>query len=156
MADLMWRTAKHEGVGNVVMEQVPIPEPGDNEVVARTQVSLISRGSEMGGRYLREGLVDPQRMGYSTTGVIHRVGAGVSEFAAGDRVVVTAPHAEYTHREGGLCRRLPGLSPASRPVVRARHLSSAGDEQRRVDARGRDRAGGSGGRAWGKGLSATW
>ena len=96
MADLMWRTAKHEGVGNVVMEQVPIPEPADNEVVARTQVSLISRGSEMGGRYLREGLVDPQRMGYSTTGVIHRVGAGVSEFAAGDRVVVTAPHAEYT------------------------------------------------------------
>ncbi len=96
MADLMWQTAKHEGVGNVVMEQVPIPEPADNEVVARTQVSLISRGSEMGGRYLREGLVDPQRMGYSTTGVIHRVGAGVSEFAAGDRVVVTAPHAEYT------------------------------------------------------------
>ena len=96
MADLMWRTAKHEGVGNVVMEQVPIPEPGNNEVVARTQVSLISRGSEMGGRYLREGFVDPRRMGYSTTGVIHGVGAGVSEFAAGDRVVVTAPHAEYT------------------------------------------------------------
>lgn len=96
MADLMWRTAKHEGVGNVVMEQVPIPEPGDNEVVARTQVSLISRGSEMGGRYLREELVDPRRMGYSTTGVIHRVGTGVSEFAVGDRVVVTAPHAEYT------------------------------------------------------------
>ena len=68
MADLMWQTAKHEGVGNVVMEQVPIPEPGDNEVVARTQVSLISRGSEMGGRYLREELVDPGRMGYSTTG----------------------------------------------------------------------------------------
>lgn len=96
MADLMWRTAKHEGVGNVVMEQVPIPEPGENEVVARTQVSLISRGSEMGGRYLREELVDPRRMGYSTTGVLHRVGAGVSEFAVGDRVVVTAPHAEYT------------------------------------------------------------
>ena len=76
MADLMWRTAKHEGVGNVVMEQVPIPEPADNEVVARTQVSLISRGSEMGGRYLREELVDPRRMGYSTTGVIHRVGTG--------------------------------------------------------------------------------
>ena len=96
MADLMWRTAKHEGVGNVVMEQVPIPEPGDKEIVARTQVSLISRGSEMGGRYLREELVDPRRMGYSTTGVIHRVGTGVSEFAVGDRVVVTAPHAEYT------------------------------------------------------------
>ena len=96
MPDLMWRTAKHEGVGNVVLEQVPIPEPGHSEVVARTQVSLISRGSEMGGRYLREGFVDPRRMGYSTTGVIHRVGAGVSEFSAGDRVVVTAPHAEYT------------------------------------------------------------
>lgn len=96
MADLMWRTAKHEGVGNVVLEQVPIPEPGPGEVATRTQVSLISRGSEMGGRYLREGVVDPQRMGYSTTGIVHRVGDGVSEYAPGDRVVVTAPHAEYS------------------------------------------------------------
>ena len=28
MPDLMWRTAKHEGVGNVVLEQVPIPRTG--------------------------------------------------------------------------------------------------------------------------------
>ena len=46
MAEMMWRTAKHEGVGNVVLEQVPIPEPGPGEVLARTQISLISRGSE--------------------------------------------------------------------------------------------------------------
>ena len=54
MPDLMWQTAKHEGVGNVVLEQVPIPEPGHNEVVARTQVSLISRG-------LRDGRALPPR-----------------------------------------------------------------------------------------------
>lgn len=79
-----------------MLEQVPIPEPGPGEVLARTQVSLISRGSEMGGRYLRAGVVDPRRMGYSTTGIVHRVGAGVSGLAPGDRVVVTAPHGEYS------------------------------------------------------------
>ena len=28
MAEMMWRAAKGEGVGNVFLEQVSIPEPG--------------------------------------------------------------------------------------------------------------------------------
>ena len=28
MADMMWRVAKHEGLGNIVMEHVPIPALG--------------------------------------------------------------------------------------------------------------------------------
>ena len=98
MPDLMWRVAKHAGVGNIALEQVPVPQPGPDEVVARTQVSLISRGSEIGGRYLPEGVVPPRRMGYSTTGIVHQVGEGVTQFAPGDHVVVNAPHAEYSRR----------------------------------------------------------
>ena len=98
MAETMWRAAKGEGVGNVFLEQVPVPEPGPEEVLTRTRVSLISRGSELWRRYVMEGPVSPEAMGYSTTGIVAAAGDGVRGFAAGDRVVATAPHAEYSLR----------------------------------------------------------
>ena len=98
MAETMWRAAKGEGVGNVFLEQVPVPEPGPEEVLTRTRVSLISRGSELWRRYVMEGPVSPEAMGYSTTGIVEAAGDGVRGFAAGDRVVATAPHAEYSLR----------------------------------------------------------
>ncbi|MDD9989593.1 MAG: zinc-binding dehydrogenase [Spirochaetaceae bacterium] len=96
MAETMWRAAKGEGVGNVFLEQVPVPEPGPEEVLTRTRVSLISRGSELWRRYVMEGPVSPSSMGYSTTGIVEAAGDGVRGFATGDRVVATAPHAEYS------------------------------------------------------------
>ena len=96
MAETMWRAAKGEGVGNVFLEQVPVPVPGPEEVLTRTRVSLISRGSELWRRYVMEGPVSPSSMGYSTTGIVEAAGDGVRGFAAGDRVVATAPHAEYS------------------------------------------------------------
>ena len=96
MAETMWRAAKGEGVGNVFLEQVPVPIPGPEEVLSRTRVSLISRGSELWRRYVMEGPVPPSAMGYSTTGVVAAAGDGVTGFAPGDRVVATAPHAEYS------------------------------------------------------------
>ena len=98
MTKTMWQTAKHEGVGNVVLEQVPIPDVGPGEVLTRTQVSLISRGSELWRRYDREEAIDPRIMGYSTSGVVEQVGDGVTQYAPGDRVIVSAPHAEYSVR----------------------------------------------------------
>ena len=96
MTETMWRAAKGEGVGNVFLEQVPVPIPGPEEVLSRTRVSLISRGSELWRRYVMEGPVRPSAMGYSTTGVVAAAGDGVTGFAPGDRVVATAPHAEYS------------------------------------------------------------
>ena len=98
MGAMMWRAAKGEGFGNVFLERVPIPEPGDQEVLTRTRVSLISRGSELWRRYVMEHPVSPNAMGYSTTGIVERVGEGVTHFAPGDNVVVSAPHAEYSLR----------------------------------------------------------
>lgn len=95
MSDMMWRVGKHEGLGNIVMEQVPIPDLGPKEVLVRVHRSLISRGSELWRRYVMPGPVDPRSMGYSTSGVVERVGAEVTWFAPGDRVSCTAPHAEY-------------------------------------------------------------
>ena len=45
-----------------------------------------------------EHAVSPNAMGYSTTGIIEQVGEGVTNFAPGDNVVVSAPHAEYSLR----------------------------------------------------------
>ena len=94
----MWRAAKGEGVGNVFLEQAPIPRPGPEEVLTRTRVSLISRGSELWRRYVMEGPVSPEAMGYSTTGTVEAAGDRVTGFAPGDPVVAGAPHAEYSLR----------------------------------------------------------
>lgn len=94
----MKRVCKPEGKFNIVIEEVPTPEPGHGEVRVKAVRSLISRGSEMGGRYTRASAIDPERMGYSLAGVVDAVGAGVEHFAVGDRVVASAPHAQYVVR----------------------------------------------------------
>ena len=96
----MKQLAKPEGKYNLALEEVPIPEPGPDEVRVKAVRSLISRGSEMGGRYTREYAVDPDRMGYSMSGTVDAVGEAVTHFRPGDRVVSQAPHAEYTVRPG--------------------------------------------------------
>lgn len=113
-ATTMWRAAKGEGAGNVFLEQVPVPRPGPEEVLTRTRVSLISRGSELWRRYVMERPVRPEAMGYSTAGTVEAVGAGVTGFAAGDPVVASAPHAEYSLRSvaAGAPPRLHPLHPA--------------------------------------------
>ena len=91
----MKRMAKPAGRGNVVLEDAPIPEPGYGEVRVRAVRSLISRGSEIGRRYVLEEAVDPQIMGYSMAGLVDALGEGVEHLAVGDRVGAVAPHAQY-------------------------------------------------------------
>src|SRR5438105_13445273 len=84
--DLMWRVAKHEGMGNVVLEQTPIPELGPLDVLVKTHVSLISRGSELWRRYVLDEAVNPDMMGYSTTGTGVAVGEAVPSLPPGLRL----------------------------------------------------------------------
>ena len=97
----MRRIGKLAGVGNIVVEEAPRPSPGEREVLVRMVSSLISRGSEIGRRYLREEAIDPAIMGYSVAGVVEEVGAAVTEYRPGDRVCAVAPHAEYVPFCGG-------------------------------------------------------
>ncbi len=92
----MWRVGKHEGVGNVVLERVPLPDISPDQALVRTRFSLISRGSELWNRYEKQQAVDPSIMGYCTTGVVEQVGAEAGSLFPGDRVTVVAPHAEYS------------------------------------------------------------
>lgn len=91
----MQRVGKAEGVGAIVVESVPVPAPTSRQVLVRTYRSLISRGSEIGGRYRKREAIRPEMMGYSAAGEIVAVGDAVDEVAIGDRVAVVAPHAEY-------------------------------------------------------------
>jgi threonine dehydrogenase-like Zn-dependent dehydrogenase len=91
----MIRVIKPEGFGNVQLEEVPIPSISERQVLVRIHTTLISRGSELFARYNQEQAINPASMGYSAAGVVEAVGSGVTEYRAGDRVMVVAPHAEY-------------------------------------------------------------
>lgn len=91
----MRRIAKPEGFGNIVVEDAPIPTCGPRDVLIQTQVSLISRGSEILRRYMHDEAIDPRMMGYSVAGVVKEVGNEVADrFDVGLHVAAVLPHAE--------------------------------------------------------------
>src|ERR1700723_4589650 len=80
------RAAVYRGVNDVRMETVPVPQIGAGELLVRVHpcgvcgpaLKKIATGSHSA----------PRIFGHETSGVVAAVGAGVSQFAAGDRVVV--------------------------------------------------------------------
>lgn len=95
----MFRVTKPEGFGNIQLEEVPIPEINESQVRVKADTTLISRGSELFRRYIREEAVSHTIMGYSLTGTVDAVGAEVADYSVGKRVMVVAPHAEYVIAE---------------------------------------------------------
>jgi L-iditol 2-dehydrogenase len=78
--------AVYRGVNDVRLETVPVPQIGAGELLVRvhtcgvcgTDLKKIASGSHSA----------PRIFGHETSGVVAAVGPGVSQFAAGDRVVV--------------------------------------------------------------------
>jgi L-iditol 2-dehydrogenase len=78
--------AVYRGVNDVRLETVPVPQVGAGELLVRvhtcgicgTDLKKIATGSHSA----------PRIFGHETSGVVAAVGTGVSQFAAGDRVVV--------------------------------------------------------------------
>ncbi len=91
----MKRVAKPAGAYNILLEEVEMPSVAPTEIRVRAECSLISRGSEIWRRYVREEAIDHRSMGYSLVGRVEEVGAEVEAFALGDRVAALAPHAQY-------------------------------------------------------------
>ena len=114
----MLRVTKPEGFGNIVLEEVPIPPVGPQEVRVRSKVSLISRGSEILRRYMQEEAINPAIMGYSLAGVVDAVGSEASQqFQPGDRVMAVAPHAQYVVQPIDSNDRAARLASARRHLV---------------------------------------
>ena len=95
----MLQVTKPEGFGNIQLEEVPIPETNASQIRVETDTTLISRGSELFRRYIREEAVPPSIMGYSLTGTVDTVGTEVTNYQVGERVMVVAPHAQYAVAE---------------------------------------------------------
>ena len=89
------RIIKPEGFGNIQLQDAAIPGIEARQVLVRTEATLISRGSELFRRYIKEEEVPQRIMGYSLAGTVERTGDAVGEYRAGQRVFVTAPHAQY-------------------------------------------------------------
>ena len=103
----MRQLQKLEGIGNVQMVETDTPSPGPHEVQVKLAHSLISRGSELFYRYVKEEALDPVIMGYSDAGTVSDIGAEVAGFAVGDRVMALGPHAQYVSRPEDQCYILP-------------------------------------------------
>ena len=95
----MLQVTKPEGFGNIQLEEVPMPEINAQQIRVETDTTLISRGSELFRRYIMEEAVPPSIMGYSLTGMVDAVGAEVTDYQVGERVMVVAPHAQYVVAE---------------------------------------------------------
>ena len=91
----MIRVIKAEGFGNIQLEDVPVPEIDSQQVLIKRYVTLISRGSELFRRYILEESVPHSMMGYSLAGVVEKIGADVTDYRVGQKVMAVASHAEY-------------------------------------------------------------
>jgi len=98
----------------LVIDEMPMPEPGPGEVLVKTKACGICATDLhiLAGWGYQPQL--PFVMGHEPAGVVHRVGAGVTGFAPGDRVVpnifYTCGNCRYcrTNRET-LCTNLGGI-----------------------------------------------
>jgi L-iditol 2-dehydrogenase len=80
------KAAVYRGIDDVRLEEVPVPEIGAGEMLVRvhtcgicgTDLKKISTGSHSA----------PRIFGHETSGVVAKVGAGVRDYTAGDRVMV--------------------------------------------------------------------
>src|SRR5260370_15609432 len=89
------RGAVYRGVNDVRVETVPVPEIGAGEVLVKIHTCGIC-GTDL--KKIHTGSHDaPRVFGHEMSGMIIRVGAGVSGFAVGDRVMA------YHHIPCGEC-----------------------------------------------------
>jgi L-iditol 2-dehydrogenase len=79
------RAGVYRGEGRVVVEDVPIPEIGEGEVLFRVAACGIC-GTDI--KKIHRGFIaPPQILGHELAGTVVKVGRGVSRFKPGDRVV---------------------------------------------------------------------
>ena len=114
---------KAEGGKTVVeLRDVPIPEPAAGELIVRMRASSLNRGELLAAIGLHSA-DEPRLLGSDVSGEVHTVGAGVTGFKPGDRVMGRGRGAcsEYArlplHQAVLMPERLTWEQAAALPVV---------------------------------------
>jgi len=80
----------------VELEDFTFPAPGQHQLLIRTELSLISAGTELTNLLgERPNPRFPVYPGYSNVGLVEAVGAAITGFQPGDRVVTMGRHASH-------------------------------------------------------------
>ena len=103
---------KHGGPEVLIMDSMPIPEPGPGEVLIRVAAAGVNRPDVM----QRKGLYPPPPgatdvPGLEVSGTVVSTGGNVTEPVVGDQVcalVVSGGYAEYCLASASLCLPIPG------------------------------------------------
>lgn len=77
-----------KGFSELVLEEVPRPEPGPTDVVVKVRATGICGTDHKAVSGKRENVEFPVILGHENSGVIDSVGSAVNNFQAGDAVVV--------------------------------------------------------------------
>lgn len=108
--------------GQVEIAEVDIPQPGEGEVLVRTEFSMISTGTERWiwqGEFHKPGEAAPPFPlvpGYQRVGIVEEVGAGVADLQPGMRVAATVSRLErITAFSGSHCQY--GVTAAAQCLV---------------------------------------
>ncbi|HEX8984986.1 MAG TPA: alcohol dehydrogenase catalytic domain-containing protein [Bryobacteraceae bacterium] len=106
------RAAVYRGNGTVQVQDVPVPEIGDGELLVRVEACGICHTDL---KKVEHNLLPPPRIfGHETAGVVVKAGRGTNGFAPGDRVIA------FHHIPCGTCfyclRNLPAQCPGYKKV----------------------------------------
>lgn len=127
-----------ESVGNAVLREQDVPELNPNDVLIRNHYTVVSAGTERAWSMDMNNAhpVFPYCPGYCGAGEIVKIGAGVSRYKVGDRVIVNwAGHSLYSVKpEGAL--NVEGIVTSSQSLhdVRAEALVRIPENVSMLDA----------------------
>ncbi|MBI2195236.1 MAG: zinc-binding alcohol dehydrogenase [Planctomycetes bacterium] len=104
--------------GQVILDEEDVPTPGPDEVLIRTEVSLISPGTERAFLLSLPNTSEkfPTTCGYNNVGQVIEVGRGVEGLRAGDRVVTGTNHAQFVRARASDAIRVPDELPSREAV----------------------------------------
>lgn len=108
------------GIRQLEIVENNLPAPGDGQVLVRTEVSLMSTGTEnicfnrlfAPGTHWDNWVKYPFEPGYSTVGVVEAIGPNVSAIKVGDRVAHRRGHASAHIVGQDMCNTVPDAVPA--------------------------------------------
>jgi threonine dehydrogenase-like Zn-dependent dehydrogenase len=91
-----------DAAGKVYIEEFEPPTPGPGQILVRVTTTQVSAGSEMNVvRRRRQAAAEEradfaaQSIGYTALGRVAAIGAGISDFAIGDRVLCSGNHSTH-------------------------------------------------------------